>query len=243
MAWQTINAFIALISVTNTLLGLLVLLVATLVASSTRGSQKARTFCSRLAEPQDEAQPLPELRRKATTAALGLGFALTASLALFTAAAWPASYDRSAYRARQAAPADASRSLRIEAARTGLYVGGLIRTNACDAHLLGHEFTSVTLENDLKWAFLSTDRKSVTEYNFTTADALIAQAQGANVRVRGHVLIWDTRPQSMPSGLSAAVTSTETARAVMKAHIDTMAAHFGDRVHVFDVVNEPTLGQ
>ena len=131
----------------------------------------------------------------------------------------------------------------ITAARTGLYVGGLIRTNACDAHLLGHEFTSVTLENDLKWAFLSTDRKSVTEYNFTTADALIAQAQGANVRVRGHVLIWDTRPQSMPSGLSAAVTSTETARAVMKAHIDTMAAHFGDRVHVFDVVNEPTLGQ
>jgi hypothetical protein len=49
-------------------------------------------------------------------------------------------------------------------------------------------------------------------------------------------------PLTSASDVPAAVTSPGAARAVMKAHIDAVAAHFGGRIHVFDVVNEPTLG-
>jgi len=250
MAWQSLNAFITLLCVTNTLAGVVALLLVALTATGrTRlGSKRCRDRCSRLAEAQSGEQggtlsEIPPLRRKVVSATLGLGVALALSLLVFAVASSPVSYDRTAYRARQTAAADATRSLRVEAARAGLFVGGLIRPDACDTHLLAQEFTSVTLENDLKWGFLSKDRASVTEYDFSAADKMIAIVEAAQARVRGHVLIWDTRPQSMPSGLAAAVTSPETARAVMKNHIDTMGAHFGDRVHTFDVVNEPTLGQ
>ena len=249
MAWQSMNAFIFLLTTTNTLAGLLAILAAALAATSaTRlGSKRGRAKCASFAananaDASDAAPaPQPPLRRKAMTAALGIGLALSVSLFVFAIAATPTSYARS-YRVRQALPADAAKSLRVQAARAGLFVGGLIRPDACDSHLLGQEFTSVTIENDLKWKFISVDGVSVTDYDFTTADALIATAEAAQVRVRGHVLIWDTRPQSMPSGLAAAVTSPETARSVMKAHIDAMAAHLGSKVHIFDVVNEPTLG-
>jgi hypothetical protein len=51
----------------------------------------------------------------------------------------------SRYRARQSAPTNAARSLRIEAARAGLHVGGLLRPGACDAHLLGQVFKHAVL--------------------------------------------------------------------------------------------------
>ena len=51
------------------------------------------------------------------------------------------------------------------------------------------------------------------------------------LRVHGHVRIRDTMPGSLPSGLAAAATSPETARKVMRAHIEAaVAAHFQGRV-------------
>ena len=200
MAWQSINAFIVLISITNTLAGLLVVLITVIAVTSTTrlGVKRCRGHrrCARVAatsagavevvDSQNDEVPVaePPLRLAAVSCVLGMGLALGGSLLAFAIASAPTTYSRVAYRARQALPADAARSLRIEAARAGMFVGGLIRPDQCDTHLLGQEFTSVTLENDLKWKFLSRDGVSVTDYDFSTADDLISVAEAAQVRVR-----------------------------------------------------------
>jgi hypothetical protein len=142
MAWQSLNGFITLLCVTNTLAGVVALLLVALTATGMTwlGSKRCRDRCSRLAEAQPEEEggtlsEIPPLRRKVVSATLGLGVALALSLLVFALASSPVSYDHTAYHARQTAAVDATRSLRVEAAWVGLFVGGLIRPGACDTHM------------------------------------------------------------------------------------------------------------
>ena len=49
-------------------------------------------------------------------------------------------------------------------------------------------FTSMTPENEMKWALVHPERD---RYAFADADALVGLARGTGKRVRGHTLVWE----------------------------------------------------
>jgi len=99
-------------------------------------------------------------------------------------------------------------------------------------------------ENDLKWTVL---RPNSTDFNFHNADRLIAWAEQNQMKVRGHTLAW-LRPDRNPDWLNAydfgSRPATEAER-LLREHIATVCKRYGDRIFVWDVVNEaidPTTG-
>src|SRR6185503_3851746 len=78
------------------------------------------------------------------------------------------------------------------------------------------------------------------EFKFDRADALLAFADGAGLRMRGHNFLWH-HPRWLPRWLETYDFGTDAqrgAQALLTMHIRTVAAHFGKRVGSWDVVNE-----
>jgi endo-1,4-beta-xylanase len=107
------------------------------------------------------------------------------------------------------------------------------------AQLLTKHFDSITSGNDMKW---SSVEPSLGTYDYTNADAEVGQAMCANIRVRGHNLVWSTGAQT-PAYATGDGTSSAANQAVVTAniqeHIQSEVQHFGSKVYAWDVVNEP----
>lgn len=93
-------------------------------------------------------------------------------------------------------------------------------------------FDQMTPENEMKWGHVHPE---ILHWNFTTPDAMVDWALAHGKRVRGHTLIWS---KQNPSWVENGTWTRESLLLVMKNHIKTTIAHFRDRVHEWDVVNE-----
>jgi endo-1,4-beta-xylanase len=77
-------------------------------------------------------------------------------------------------------------------------------------------------------------------FDFTSADALLAFAEGASLKMRGHCLLWH-HPRWLPRWLEKYDFGAEPARGaeqLISDHVTRTATHFGKRVSSWDVVNE-----
>jgi endo-1,4-beta-xylanase len=94
----------------------------------------------------------------------------------------------------------------------------------------GREFNYLTAEYEMKWNVIE---PSSGAQNFGAGDAIVGFALSQGMRVKGHTLIWHGATPSWANALSPADLRTAVDR-----HIRETMAHFGGRVHAWDVVNE-----
>jgi endo-1,4-beta-xylanase len=152
----------------------------------------------------------------------------------------------------RAAPASGSlAALAVAKGLTGFgsAIGGVDRPSSAfsdegvrEIHL--RECNIMVPENDLKWTVL---RPNPTDFSFHNADRLMSWAEQNGMKVRGHTLAW-LRPDRNPDWLNAydfgPRPGTEAER-LLREHISTVCRRYGDRIFVWDVVNEaidPTTG-
>jgi endo-1,4-beta-xylanase len=107
------------------------------------------------------------------------------------------------------------------------------------AQLLTTHFDSLTPGNDLKW---SSVEPTLGAYTFTNGDNLVNEAVCNNMKVRGHNLVWASGAQT-PSYATGDGTNSPANQATVTAniqeHIQSEVQHFGNKVYLWDVVNEP----
>lgn len=132
-------------------------------------------------------------------------------------------------------------ALAAAARQAGLQVGAAIPTNldTSSGGIVAREFTSVTLENALKWGPLAPAPGS---YDFTDADRLVDWAEQNGLRVRGHTLFWgrlDGPPRWLEAQLAAAADPALYLRQLMQTHAQTVVGRYAGRIAQWDVVNEP----
>ena len=129
----------------------------------------------------------------------------------------------------------------------GVQIGGAVGESGWDADFVSNfvpnDYTSITPTNELKWRFLLRDEDILGDYDFTVGDQYANFAVAAGVQFRGHCLIWgkepgSTYPQAVITQVEASDDPRTTLIEIMREHIHSVALHFGDRVDVWDVVNE-----
>jgi len=112
------------------------------------------------------------------------------------------------------------------------------------SQLLGNHFTSVTAENDMKWANTEATENA---FDYTKADAIVSFAKNHAMAVRGHTLVWHNQTPDWvfknASGVDMSTLPYSDANKVllwgrMKNHIQNLITHFGADVSSWDVVNE-----
>ncbi|KAA6461830.1 hypothetical protein DYQ86_09265 [Acidobacteria bacterium AB60] len=107
------------------------------------------------------------------------------------------------------------------------------------AQLLAKHFDSIVSGNEMKWSSIENTKGS---FNFGPADAEVGEAVCNNMKIRGHNLVWATGAQT-PSYAVGDGTNSPANQAVVTAniqeHIQNEVQHFGSKVYVWDVVNEP----
>ena len=114
------------------------------------------------------------------------------------------------------------------------------------AQLLAKHFNSIVSGNDMKWS--STEATQGT-FTFTNADAQVSFATSNSMLVRGHNLVWATGAQT-PAWVfleADGVTPLSAANPAdvilltqrIQNHVKGVVQHFGSKVYVWDVVNEP----
>ena len=129
-----------------------------------------------------------------------------------------------------------SESLQAHAAAHGLYYGcavnvPLLAAEPAYAGLLRAQAGIVVAENAMKWHAL---RPSPETFDFTEADAFVAFAEAANMKIRGHTLCWH---KQLPDWFAATATPAN-ARDLLTTHIAQVAGRYAGRMHSWDVVNE-----
>ncbi|MBA4139638.1 MAG: endo-1,4-beta-xylanase [Segetibacter sp.] len=108
----------------------------------------------------------------------------------------------------------------------------LLQNNTKYSNLAKKEYNSLTAENAMKFAGLHPSQNT---YTWTDADYFVNFAQANNKRIHGHTLLWH---QSLPSWVTNFVGDSTAWENLMKAHIQTVVAHFKGKVASWDVVNE-----
>ncbi len=105
--------------------------------------------------------------------------------------------------------------------------------------LLLKHFNSIVSGNDMKWSSVENTKGAFTYGN---ADQEVGTAVCHNLKVRGHNLVWATGGQT-PSYAFGDGTNSPANQAVVTAniqeHIQNEVQHFGNKVYVWDVINEP----
>lgn len=128
-------------------------------------------------------------------------------------------------------------TLRQVADSRGLLIGGAVSGALFDdldpkyAEVAGREFGVVTSENAMKWQALESNQNY---FLYGLADATVNWAQAHRIAVRGHTLIWH---DSVP-GWVYQIKDPQEMRDAMKNHIQSVMRHFGNKVLMWDVVNE-----
>jgi endo-1,4-beta-xylanase len=126
--------------------------------------------------------------------------------------------------------------LRDLAKRRGIEVGTAVRSNELKRNrayreLVAAQFSTVTPENEMKWAVIEPSRG---DFQFAAADEIVGMARGAGQKVRGHTLVWHAQLPDWVAQLDAAQL-----RAAMHEHIRRVMGRYEHDVGVWDVVNEP----
>jgi endo-1,4-beta-xylanase len=129
-------------------------------------------------------------------------------------------------------------TLRDLASRSGRRIGATAEPSQIlsgpYADTLAREFSSLTPENALKWYTVQPTRGG---WNFGPADAVVDFAVAHGMEVRGHTLVW--AQDTFTPGWVKAITDPGELRAVVAEHINAVVDRYHDRVHRWDVVNEP----
>jgi endo-1,4-beta-xylanase len=100
--------------------------------------------------------------------------------------------------------------------------------------ILGAEFSSLTPENDMKWAEVHPERDV---YDFSGADAVVAFAKANGQEVRGHTLLWHSQNPQWVIDASATWTCQE-ARDVLEDHVRTVVGRYAGEIYEWDVAND-----
>ena len=108
-----------------------------------------------------------------------------------------------------------------------------IADQAYSGTLLSH-FSSLTPENALKIYSIQNERGV---WKFADADAVVDFAVEHDMEIRGHTLVW-AQDQFTPGWLKA-ITDPAELRSVTAEYIETVMGRYSDRIHRWDVVNEP----
>jgi endo-1,4-beta-xylanase len=108
----------------------------------------------------------------------------------------------------------------------------LLNSNAAYRQVASREFNSVTAENYLK---MGTVHPAQDRYDWTGSDILVGFAEQNKQRMHGHTLIWH---QSLPAWVTNFQGDSLAWENLFKTHIQTVVAHYKDRLASFDVVNE-----
>ncbi|MDQ3677573.1 MAG: endo-1,4-beta-xylanase [Actinomycetota bacterium] len=119
--------------------------------------------------------------------------------------------------------------------KRGVLIGSAVRAdvlrhNRAYRQLVAAQFSSVTAENEMKWAVVEPERG---EFDFEAADAIVDAAGKAGQAVRGHALIFHSQLAGWVGGLGRADLRDATEK-----HIRRVVDHYRGRVAVWDVVNE-----
>ena len=92
-------------------------------------------------------------------------------------------------------------------------------------------------ENELK---MTSIQPAPGEFHFERGDRLLAYAESASLKMRGHTLIWH-HPRWMPRWLESydfGKRPDDAAGQLIAEHVNRTATHFGKRIVSWDVVNE-----
>ena len=104
------------------------------------------------------------------------------------------------------------------------------------AELAAREFSSLTAENDMKWALL---HPAPGRFAFDAADAYVDFAQQHRMAVIGHTLVWHSQtPRWVFADETGQPATREVVLARMREHIQTVVGRYRGRVKGWDVVNE-----
>jgi endo-1,4-beta-xylanase len=106
---------------------------------------------------------------------------------------------------------------------------------ALAAEIAGRHFSSVTAENDMKWALLQPEPG---QYDFRHADALVDFGERHGMTVIGHTLVWHSQTPKWVFEENGEPVSREVLIRRMRDHIYTVAGRYRGRVKGWDVVNE-----
>ena len=119
--------------------------------------------------------------------------------------------------------------------------------------LLERHFSAVTPEWGL---YMSHTQPSPRDWQFGTADTVVAFAQDRGLELRGHALVWGVPQRHDLFGGEGRISWTPTPRwvherdmsrdeaiSLMRDHIETVMRHYAGRIHEWHVVNEPLGGQ
>jgi endo-1,4-beta-xylanase len=130
--------------------------------------------------------------------------------------------------------ANAASTLGASAAATGRYFGTAAAayklSDTVYSGVLDREFNMITPENEMKW---DATEPSQGQFNFTSADQIVAHAQAHGQRMRGHALAWHSQQPGWVASLSGTAL-----RNAMTNHITNVATHYKGKIYAWDVVNE-----
>ena len=140
-------------------------------------------------------------------------------------------------RERGRQPKELAPPLRRLAARHRLAFGTAVRAAALQqddeySDVLGHQYNTVTPENELKWAIV---HPQPDVYDFRAADIIVAFARRHHMAVHGHTLAWYSQN---PDWLLRGHFGRERLIAILRDHIATVVGRYRGRVSQWDVVNE-----
>ena len=126
---------------------------------------------------------------------------------------------------------------RAKGLRFGSSLGGRGLADAKYVELVATQCGMIVPENELKMPFI---QRTPGEFTFDRAEKVIAFAEGHDMAVRGHCLLWH-HPRWVPRWLDTYDFGSEprkSAETLLVTHIEKTCAQFGKRIASWDVVNE-----
>ncbi|MCZ0704275.1 endo-1,4-beta-xylanase [Natronobacillus azotifigens] len=127
--------------------------------------------------------------------------------------------------------------------QTDFIIGAAVNkyTDQSEQELLKQHFNSITAENEMKFENLQPEKG---KYTFDVADQFVAFAQGNDMKMRGHTLVWHNQtPDWFFLDDDGNDVSREELLARMKEHIFTVVSRYKGKIHAWDVVNEAVLDE
>ena len=106
--------------------------------------------------------------------------------------------------------------------------------------LVAKEFSSITPENDFKWANL---RPKPNSWRWDLADKFVEFGQENNMQMVGHALVWHSQiPDKVFFNNKKKMLPRAYLLAMMEEHINTVVGRYRGKIHIWDVVNEAFKG-
>lgn len=114
--------------------------------------------------------------------------------------------------------------------------GHIMGTDAEGQALVAAQFNTLTAENDMKWEQIQPEPG---QFDFRSADALVAFSEENGIFVVGHTLLWHQQtPAWVFEDENGEPASRELLLSRLKQHIETVVGRYKGRVQGWDVVNE-----